>query len=47
MDALNEVEDMAITATDVQTLHTYAGGVMNRADQVKTIALAPGGGARD
>jgi hypothetical protein len=39
---------MPITATDVQTLHTYAEGVMDRADhhagQVKAIALALLGG---
>lgn len=39
---------MAVTAHDVQTLHDYAIGVMNRADhhagQVKAIALALLGG---
>lgn len=39
---------MAINATDVQALHQYAEGVMNRADhhagQVKGIALALLGG---
>jgi hypothetical protein len=39
---------MAISAKDVQTLHTYAEGVMNRADHhaaaVKAIALALLGG---
>ena len=39
---------MAITATDVQTLHSYAQGVMGRADhhagEVKAIALAMLGG---
>ncbi len=39
---------MAVTAHDVQTLHDYAAGVMNRADhhagQVKAIALALLGG---
>ena len=39
---------MAITARDVATLHTYAEGVMGRADhhagQVKAIALALLGG---
>jgi hypothetical protein len=39
---------MPISATDVATLHTYAEGVMNRADhhagEVKAIALALLGG---
>ena len=39
---------MAITANDIETLHAYASGVMNRADhhagRVKAIALALLGG---
>jgi hypothetical protein len=31
---------MPIIANDLEVLHQYAEGVMNRADQVKRIALA-------